>query len=341
MTSGPKSLTQPPESLKEAVDWVLCMSGYDGIAEYQKGQDAIKTLAAQVKQFFNRASVSSVAVGVEGLFNGDTSGKFGSNAPIASLASGLKGLIQYPNGMGIENYAYSYSDGNPSQTVNDEKSAKMFLATIPLIYFGLGFFFWKCKGGWKNLTLGSGPLKRFMNTIGFTGQLDTSNKASEAGSWFSSFDEFRGVESSPKTFTEYLKEVKEQTTKTLSSDPNYVPLGALYLFTFKYFKEHKSDLPTNDGIPQNAEELTSLLQKLGEAVNITQLGSLTTLSKAYNNLSDAIDKALKTPDPVEESSVAGPVSGAVVTAGLLGGGSAVYFNLGGAGTFLRGILRIP
>ncbi|GIX63366.1 DnaA regulatory inactivator Hda [Babesia caballi] len=64
------------------------------------------------------------------------------------------------------------------------------------------------------------------------------------------------------------------------------------------------------------------------------------LSSAYTKLGNAITEALKAPDPSEESSVAGPVTGTLATAGLLGGGSAVYFNVGGAGTFLKGILRI-
>ncbi|GIX66098.1 PDZ domain-containing protein [Babesia caballi] len=125
---------------------------------------------------------------------------------------------------------------------------------------------------------------------------------------FSGFDEFRHVDSSPKTFYDFLKKVEKQTKQELRN-VNYVPLGALYLFTYQYLKEHKSDLPTNDGIPTNENDLTALLQKLGEAVKRLDGANLTKLSSAYDNLSEAITNALNTPDPVGESSVVGPVSG--------------------------------
>ncbi|GIX61278.1 variant erythrocyte surface antigen-1 family protein [Babesia caballi] len=168
MSAG-KSLTEPPQNLKEAVDWVLCMSGNDGEGDYNKGQEAIKKLATQVKTLLSGVSVPGVTVGLEQLFQGDTIGSFGSNASIASLASGLNALIDQTNGMG-NRYAYTYKKDDSSQTVNDEKSAKMFLGMIPLLFFGLGFLFYMCRrdgGKWSVTKLSAGPFRVFLDAVGF------------------------------------------------------------------------------------------------------------------------------------------------------------------------------
>ncbi|GIX61552.1 variant erythrocyte surface antigen-1 family protein [Babesia caballi] len=339
MTTGKKNLTQPPESLKSAVDWVLGMSGNDVGGNYQKGLEAIQTLAQRIQSLLGAVRVGSVDVNT--LLQGDLKQQSTSKAPITSLGLGLKALIEQGNGMGRD-YKCSYSDSDPSKSI-DEKSANILLGTIPLLFFGLGFLFWKCRNGWGNLTLSSGPLKDFLFNVGFNAeQLNGDKNGSKVANMFSSFDEFRNSDSSPKTYHEFLQKVGEQTKKELQN-VNHVPLGALYLFTYQYLKKHKSATltTTDDGIPTNENDLTALLQKLGDAVKDSKLGSLTKLSSAYTQLSTAITTAINTPNPVEESSVAGPVTGTLVTAGLLGGGSAVYFNVAGLGTFLKGILRIP
>ncbi|GIX63941.1 variant erythrocyte surface antigen-1 family protein [Babesia caballi] len=339
MTTG-KKLTEAPGSLKEAVDWVLCISGnYGDNSAYSKGQEAIKNLAAKAKGLLTQVTVEEVTVGVAKLFNGDTSGNFGSNAPIASLAGGLKHLIEEGNGIG-NSYAHSYSYEDISQSV-DTQIVNIFLSTIPLLFFGLGFLFWKCQGGWKTLALGSGPLKSFMDAVGFTGHIDTSKPAFRAYNWFTMFDELKRVESVNPTFPEYLREVEKHSKRNLNSNPNNVPLGTLYLFTYQYLKTQRFGTltTTDDGVPNNENDITTLLNELSTAMGKLGISQSDKLSTAYTNLADAITTALKTPDPVEESSVTGPLTGTLATAGLLGGGSAVYFNVGGAGSFLKGLFN--
>ncbi|GIX64716.1 variant erythrocyte surface antigen-1 family protein [Babesia caballi] len=342
MTDGKKSLTDPPNDLKEAIDWVLCMSGSDTPSNYHKGIQAIQALAQRIQSLLGTVRVGSVNVNT--LFKGDLNKQSNQNAPILSLCLGLKHLLDQYNGMGRD-YKCSYSDSDPSQTFNDEKYAKMFLGAIPLIFFGLGFLFYMCHqdgGRWSKRRLSVGPIKAFLESVGFSiEQLSGGKTCYDAvSSGLVMFSEFSYVDSLPKTFQDFLIEVEKKTKQTISN-PNHVPLGALYLFAFKYLKTKTliTTSTTVSGIPKSDEEIATLLQKLGEAVKSLQVGQFDALSKAYTQLGAAITAALSVPDPSEESSVAGPVTGTVATAGLLGGGSAVYFNVGGAGTFFKGLFN--
>ncbi|GIX62561.1 variant erythrocyte surface antigen-1 family protein [Babesia caballi] len=344
MASGDqkKSLTQPPGSLKEAVDWVLCISGYDDSRHYQKGKDTIKVLAMQLKSLLSTVRVENVNVNT--LLQGDLLKQSSKNAPIASLAGGVKALIDKDNGMG-NSYTYSCKVDDPSSNV-DEKSAKMFLGMVPLLFFGLGFLFYMCRqngGRWSGKKISNSPLKDFLEAVGFPiEQLSGGKPGYDAvSSGLAMLPEFRIYESTPKTFPEYLSEVEKHSKRNLNSNPNYAPLGALYLFTFKYLKTKNliTTSTTDDGIPLTENDITTLLKQLGEAVKNIDTGTLILLSSAYTNLADAIDTAMKAPDPSADSSVAGPVTGTLATAGLLGGGSAVYFNVGGAKTLVNGLLN--
>ncbi|GIX61327.1 uncharacterized protein BcabD6B2_07620 [Babesia caballi] len=53
MTSGGKSLTTPPQNLKEAIDWVLRVSGKDTPNNDGEGQKAIKGLAGTLQAMLN------------------------------------------------------------------------------------------------------------------------------------------------------------------------------------------------------------------------------------------------------------------------------------------------
>ncbi|GIX61159.1 uncharacterized protein BcabD6B2_05940 [Babesia caballi] len=53
MTSGGKSLTDPPQNLKEAIDWVLRVSGKDTPNNDGEGQKAIKGLAGTLQAMLN------------------------------------------------------------------------------------------------------------------------------------------------------------------------------------------------------------------------------------------------------------------------------------------------
>ncbi|GIX64968.1 variant erythrocyte surface antigen-1 family protein [Babesia caballi] len=160
MSAGKKKLTEAPKDLKEAIDWVLCMSGYDDQSHYDKGIQAIQALAGKLKSLLGSVAVDKV--NATELLKGDTSSYHNGNfIPIQSLGIGLNALIDQSNGIG-NNYAYSYSDEDPSKTVDEEKYAKMFLGMVPLLFFGLGFLFYMCRrdgGKWSKRRFLSGPLK--------------------------------------------------------------------------------------------------------------------------------------------------------------------------------------
>ncbi|GIX61610.1 variant erythrocyte surface antigen-1 family protein [Babesia caballi] len=231
------SLTEAPTNLKEAIDWLLCISGNDVAGDSGDGKKAIQKLATKVITLVMSIQVSGISFGnVHGqhigtLLKDDVSSGNGNYRPIESLGNGLRVLIGYGsgilNGKGIgakERYSTSYSDSSPPTSVNTDDAAKRFLGFIPLIFFALGFLFWQCKGGWKNLTLGRGLLKAYMGALGFTGHIDASKQATDVDNWFALFDEFKNVESIPTTFPEYLSEVEKKTKQTISN-PNHVPLG--------------------------------------------------------------------------------------------------------------------
>ncbi|GIX63367.1 variant erythrocyte surface antigen-1 family protein [Babesia caballi] len=243
MTSGQKSLTQPPESLKDAVDWVLCMSGNDGEGDYSKGPETIQALAEKLQNLLRTVRVDGVD-SCKLLMDDAIGHGSGNNRPIESIYRGLKDLIDQQNGMGSD-YKCSYSDSDPSKSI-DEKSAKMFCGMVPLIFFGIGFLFYVCRrdgGGWSKRKLSVGPIKDFLETVGFSadqlnGQKDGYNAVS---SGLAMFSEFGDVESTPRNFSNFLKDVVEQTKRSLNSNPNHVPLGALYLFTYQYLKTKNAE----------------------------------------------------------------------------------------------------
>ncbi|GIX66389.1 variant erythrocyte surface antigen-1 family protein [Babesia caballi] len=68
--SGPKKLTEPPQNLKEAIDWVLRLSGRDS---GQENGDAIKGLSEELIKLLDK-DASEVASEVDGIFSKARSG---------------------------------------------------------------------------------------------------------------------------------------------------------------------------------------------------------------------------------------------------------------------------
>ncbi|GIX64868.1 variant erythrocyte surface antigen-1 family protein [Babesia caballi] len=348
MSEKKKSLTTPPENLKEAVDWVLCMSGND-VVGVSEGKQAIKKLATKVITLITQLKSDSVVgirfgnvhgVSVGSLLAGDVNGSgygAGNYKPIESLGNALRGLVKPPNGIGKQEYEYSYSDQNPSTSVDNDNAAKRFLGFIPLVFFSLGFLFWMCKSGWFKHNFSDGPIKDFLVEMGFTAeQLNEEKKGSDVSGMFSHFYEFRNVDPTP-TYPAFLQEVEKEGKKKFKSTPSHVPLYAICLIALTYMK-NKSTL-TTDRIPQTKKEIIDMLSELREAVKSLDGSNLTKFSNAYLKLNTAITDAMKSTEST--SSPAGPIAGTLSTLGLGGGAAAAYFlDLGGAKTLVNGLLRI-
>ncbi|GIX62513.1 variant erythrocyte surface antigen-1 family protein [Babesia caballi] len=344
MTTG-KKLTEAPGSLKEAVDWVLCISGNDGQGG-SEGKQAIQNLATKVVALITQLKSDSVVgirygtvhgVSVGSLLAGDVNGSGYSNKPITSLANGLRGFIAYSNGIGTQSYAYSYSDKNPSQKLQDnEDAAKVLMGSIPLLFFGLSFFYWMCRedgGKWYKENFASGSaLTQFLEALGFSGQLNDQKMGSNVSSMFRGFDEFKIYDASSKTYPDFLSKVGNNAFKQFQSKPNDYPLYTLYYFSYHYlqYQHSRAILKTVNGIPNNEEKVFATLKWLGEAMatlNVQGLEGL--LSLAYEKLSSEITKALPYIDISQHYSAAAAAAGTLTTLGL-----------GGAKTIVNGLLRI-
>ncbi|GIX65071.1 variant erythrocyte surface antigen-1 family protein [Babesia caballi] len=72
MTSG-KSLTTPPTNLKEAIDWVLRVSGKDKANDNGEGKEAIESLASELIKLLNKDG-STLVSEVNGFFGTARSG---------------------------------------------------------------------------------------------------------------------------------------------------------------------------------------------------------------------------------------------------------------------------
>ncbi|GIX61952.1 variant erythrocyte surface antigen-1 family protein [Babesia caballi] len=348
MSSG-KSLTKPPTNLKEAIDWVLCLSGNYVVGGSGKSKQAIQNLAANIITVLNNNKVASVSGSTAvSLLAGDIagSGRSTNYKPIESLGNALRGVIGCSsgevNGGGIGKpggYQSSYSDQNPSTSVGSEEVAKMLLSSIPLIFFGLSFLYWQCKGDWFKHNFSDGPMKAFLVNMGFTAeQLNEEKKGSDVSGMFSGFDEFRRVDPIPPTFPAFLQKVEEEGKKKFKSTPSHVPLYTLCLIALTYIAK-TSDALSTDKIPQTKKEITNMLSELNAAVKSVGVSGLEKLSHAYSELNTAITDAIKSTEST--SSPAGAVAGTLTTFGLGGGAAAAYlFNLGGAKTLVNGLLKI-
>ncbi|GIX65582.1 variant erythrocyte surface antigen-1 family protein [Babesia caballi] len=351
-------LTEPPSSGKEAIDWILCMAGSyrqggDGQKSIQNlAQELIKLLKANSSngRHFGMVNGVDIATLLKGEYPG--TGSYANDyKPIETLADGLLTLTGYSsgtitnqsNGIVKKDYESSYnSNFNAQRLQNSEDAAEIFLSFIPLLFFGLSFLYWKCKnGGWGSQKLGSGSggLQKFLTDMGFSiDNLNESKNGSQVVGLFNVFHEFKNVRSKPTTYSGFLKNVKEVAESQFRTHTSNVPLYTLCLISFEYLATSTS-LSTKE-LPVTQDAITTTLKELSVAVKSIQVYGLDELSSAYTKLSNEISKNLDAPATSEQSSVAGPIGGTVVTAGLLGGGSAVYFNVGNVGTLFKGFFNL-
>ncbi|GIX61268.1 variant erythrocyte surface antigen-1 family protein [Babesia caballi] len=348
MTSGGKPLTDPPKNLKEAIDWVLCMSG-----NYGEGKKAIQKLAKEVLILLNTATVGEHPVGnvhgvsVATLLCGDANGSgYGADnyKPIESLGNGLRALIGWQggtvgtNGIGKQEYEYSYKDQNTSSSVDNDNAAKIFLALIPLVFFALGFLYWQCQGQWKTSTVGDGPLHEFLVHMGFTAEnLNKDIDGSQISGMFAHFDEFKNAEWKP-TYPAFLQKVGKEGKMRFMFKPSHVPLYILCLIALTYITK-TSNPSLTDKIPQTQNDIIETLNKLSEAMGNLRVSGLEKLSNAYLELNTAITNAIKSTEST--SSGAGSIAGSLFgTAAVGGAGAALATNVGGITTTLTNFIPI-
>ncbi|GIX61762.1 variant erythrocyte surface antigen-1 family protein [Babesia caballi] len=286
-----------PKNLKEAIDWILRVSGGDGVDKCKNG---VQVLSEQVQTLLNQVTSSDM---------GTLKSKLGD--VITKLADGLQQFIGYnggqkPNGRkGIASNKYESAYENDAKwraswkyasDSNAQKCAKIFLGCVPLIYYGVTYLYWRCankpwcKGDWEamnfNGDMGDAALNtfvvaltKFMVSVGYTDlkQLSSRDGGSVMGKLMETFNELKVTsnhDDSKSSFSQYIAYVLQNGEKILNSNPETCPL-----YTLQYIAEIYWNSLSDQG-----SEISEAIKKLrGEFENLINA------SEYYDALKQPID----------------------------------------------------
>ncbi|GIX62166.1 uncharacterized protein BcabD6B2_16010 [Babesia caballi] len=240
-----KQLTDCPSNLKEAIDWILRVTGKDGGTD----NGGTKQLADAVEKLLEGVQSSSPELGSkfdkikEALKPGN------NNGIIDALGAGLKkfrdGIHSSGPGASQQNVYNQLTTNNLSQTVPN--AAKIFLGCVPLCFYGLSYLYWRCteNGGWKDMKLNDrngSALKNFMAGQGFdTKQLKSGEQGKKVAEALQTFNGFQSAINGNTSFTAFLKNLRSVAFTTTDSNPlSTLFLGATFYFESKRPKTHKS-----------------------------------------------------------------------------------------------------
>ncbi|GIX63607.1 variant erythrocyte surface antigen-1 family protein [Babesia caballi] len=188
-------LSQPlfdcPSNLKEAIDWILRVTGKDG-QDPGGGQKASQELAKAVTQLLEGVKdINSKITIDQNLIDNLATGlaKFtgyqspGSSNEIGTDGIAVGGPVQNPGATSPTGYKLTYHRDNATWNSQVERGAgnaetnkticaKIFLGCVPMIFSALSYLYWRCdkqgNGEWIGFGLtGSGPFKNFMIGNGY------------------------------------------------------------------------------------------------------------------------------------------------------------------------------
>ncbi|GIX64336.1 variant erythrocyte surface antigen-1 family protein [Babesia caballi] len=294
MTAEPKKLTQPPENLKEAIDWVLRVTGGDNAPMIYMPlfiNDVDKIVNKYL--YTNDAFPGKIIRSIE-----DDKGSF-PEGPIKKLAEALRKFIGYQwekkssnpsewkiNGSGIVKHGviYTSSKGQPQPQPPPDDSKKKalqnFFTAIEKIFEGLTELYLKCKTEWKTENLGGNSggsnLKEFMAQNGFEEtQLNPSMTADKIAS-----EALQGLKEFDKAYNSLptsLDAFRSKLQQTAISRPIDYPLAALYILaTYAYVQSTSPATPSFLGY--------SGLTTLGGGAYGFNLGGLGTFRNGHCNV---------------------------------------------------------
>ncbi|GIX64812.1 variant erythrocyte surface antigen-1 family protein [Babesia caballi] len=261
MVSGQKSLTTPPNNLKEAIDWLALVGGYGrsglDISAYQKLSTALQALPG-----FN--------VTLNSIFSKVMSPDSFVKQVTENLGSGFLGYdgqnSETFNGSGIVasngTYHSAYSGAGWIDNSASEY-AKIFLVLALLVYYFITFLYWMCKssGKWANKMTGHGALGEFFKTMGYRPWEEFKN--GKSGSQIAKhleghygFDELKKAyqgtsENSYETFLTKLEEDGPQ--KNINS-----PVTNCKIFAYAYLQSKQRGSEITDAIDALKKELESI-----------------------------------------------------------------------------------
>ncbi|GIX64746.1 variant erythrocyte surface antigen-1 family protein [Babesia caballi] len=332
-------LTEWPEDLKDVIDWMVRISFF---GKSVKLKDAVEALESNILQSTGLSKGS-----MEGLFN--------------KVASGLKEFIGYGGnhdltGEGIgQNFGSSYASSYSGQAKwdgaswnageeNANTAAKIFLYTMPLLYYGITYTFWQCtRGNWKNQTIPGDVygthFYTFLLDMGFT---DDKLKNNISGT--SVMTKVGGVidelqKASAGTYPQFLKKLEENAKPNLPQNAYSYSLYALYFASHGYLTTKLPSLK-NKELPQTQSDIEVTLKGYSKAVKKLEGSNTQQLSKAYLMLLAKIKEAFNQ-DPPPPPSSGGAASGGVLGTAVLGGtAAALATNVGGVTTTLKSFIPI-
>ncbi|GIX62671.1 uncharacterized protein BcabD6B2_21060 [Babesia caballi] len=199
-----KSLTDCPSNLKEAIDWILRVTGKDK----QGSQSNAEKLGTAVQALLSTSGVTQVKREIkinQDLINNLADGlaKFigydgtGTSNNLGKEGIGYPGTVQDPGYNSVAGYKLTYhrteatwatqvESGYGSSETKKDICAKIFMGCVPMIFSALSYLYWRCdqpvnQGGWMGSGLKSaGPLKNFMVGMGYKpSELNERMKGSE------------------------------------------------------------------------------------------------------------------------------------------------------------------
>ncbi|GIX61597.1 variant erythrocyte surface antigen-1 family protein [Babesia caballi] len=333
-------LKEPPENLKDAIDWILWFCHYG-----RGSRDMKKQLGSAVSNLTNFTVTFKVVFGQvnepEGLIN--------------KLGQGLAGFLGYSGtsiigdeGIAQSDYQSTYIDADWDGVNDSTVLATNFLGAATIIFLGVTFIYWKCKisyGGWGSYRLNVGgsrdPLNLFMSTVGFKPRNELQNKSgSEVVNRMTheihGFSELKIVGRTGNSYSDFLKKLEERGPAQGINCPltNCFILAKGY-FTSKFTKSQGTD------IEESLSRIKAALESFSTSCRFSAFD-------LYERIGSYVRIAMTSPPSVPantqtnpSSSPAGAVAGTLTTFGLGGGAGAAYiFNLGGAKTIVNGLLRI-
>ncbi|GIX64263.1 variant erythrocyte surface antigen-1 family protein [Babesia caballi] len=374
------SLTDWPDNLKDVIDWLAAVGGgfgttrlstgkYSELAdEFEKLPDFTdSTTKAFGKSYHPSGFISKLADGLG-------YGFLGYQGQGGSTFSG-RGIIEKNGG-----YSSAYAGLSWPQGTDRETCALIFLGCAVTVYYCMSYVYWRCSttngnGGWAMHSINgtSYAFGKFMVAMGFdTTRLNGKIQGSKvAESLTREPDGFSELEKPGRqnSYSDFLQQLESR----IAGNPLNHPLASCYKLATAYFKQAnasditsrietiKQELITRSrnsessysySTPNPYEPLKELITQLLSEVqkfNPQQPQQETPAAEAVGAAANAAAASGATPGSVAASGMAdsgngidgGSIAGTLSTLGLGGGAVAAYlFNLGGAKTFVNGLLKI-
>ncbi|GIX62705.1 variant erythrocyte surface antigen-1 family protein [Babesia caballi] len=255
------SLTKEPADLKEAVDWMVRITGGDNIFPSDTDK-LVKALngVCDLKHAGNLGiELQNRIIGLGSALK--TFIGYDSDKTIGNNGIGKDGKVKRPGEINAYTPAYygsSWALGVEigvewSKKINKRKAIRCFFSAIQHIYVGLTELYYNCKKDWKNDNLGgiSGgtDLKQFMNDNGFDKAKLNSNMTGKQiiSQSLQDFNEFTTAYNSAGQ-NPSLADFRSQLEQNASTSPSNYPLSALYILaTYVYVQSSSPVTPSFAG----------------------------------------------------------------------------------------------